>query len=225
VAAIIRAFKIVDRIGYFVLDNATNNDVAIDQLADEFGFIAKERRLRCIGHVINLIAKQLLLGEDPELFELQADAVAANELRKAVQLWRSKGPIGKLHNIVVWIYRSPQRKQRFLSVQQQLLDENATIFGDDESSRPQNLELDNSTRWNSTYRMIARAVKLRLTIDEYVSREKQRHERLLYRRRGRHLAETKRPSIIDDALTTADWQILMIYLDILRPLEEVTVEL
>jgi len=229
VGAIIRAFQIGDRIGYFILDNAANNDTALDELADQFGFVAKERRLRCMGHVINLIAKQLLFGENPELFELQATAAAAREVREAVQLWREKGPRGKLHNIVIWIYRSPQRKERFVRVQQQLLDENPVVFGDDEQ-RPQNLVLDNATRWNSTYSMIAKAVKLRLAIDEFIIQEKQRYERQIVttwrdaRRRGREV-KPKTPLIIDDVLSATDWQVLTIYLDVLQPLHEVTIEL
>jgi len=86
VAAILRAFQISDRIGYFVLDNASNNSTAIHELAEQFSFVADERRLRCMGHVVNLVAKQLLFGDEPELFKLEASAIAAYELRKAIQL-------------------------------------------------------------------------------------------------------------------------------------------
>src|SRR6267142_4510766 len=43
VAAIIHEFNLMDRIGYFVLDNADNNDTAITALAEEFNFDAGER--------------------------------------------------------------------------------------------------------------------------------------------------------------------------------------
>jgi hypothetical protein len=43
VAAIINEFGLKDRIGYFVLDNAENNDTAVTALADEFVFDAGER--------------------------------------------------------------------------------------------------------------------------------------------------------------------------------------
>jgi len=71
--------------------------------------------------------------------------------------------------------------------------------------------------------MIARGVKLRLAIDEYIVQEKQRYERL---QRGYTTNEKgKQPTIINDALDADDWQILAIYLKILQPLEEVTNEL
>ncbi|KAJ3495227.1 hypothetical protein NLG97_g3547 [Lecanicillium saksenae] len=43
VADTISAFGIQDKIGYFTLDNATNNDTAIEALATEFGFDGDER--------------------------------------------------------------------------------------------------------------------------------------------------------------------------------------
>src|SRR5438552_12897195 len=69
VEAIIREFNLENRIGYFVLDNASNNDTCIEALAKEFGFNAQDRRLRCAGHIINLVAKALLFGNDIKAFE------------------------------------------------------------------------------------------------------------------------------------------------------------
>jgi hypothetical protein len=31
--------------------------------------------------------------------------------------WRKKGPVGKLHNIVIWIRRTPQRRQTFRNIE------------------------------------------------------------------------------------------------------------
>jgi hypothetical protein len=47
-------------VGYFVLDNASNNDTAVESLAEEFGFIASERRLRCCCHILNLGAQLVI---------------------------------------------------------------------------------------------------------------------------------------------------------------------
>jgi hypothetical protein len=44
IASILRAFNIPAlKVGYFVLDNATNNDSAVEALARKYGFIAGER--------------------------------------------------------------------------------------------------------------------------------------------------------------------------------------
>lgn len=72
-------FDIQERVEYFALDNASNNDTSIEALAEEFEFDVKERRLRCAGHIINLVARQILFGADPDAFELEA-SVAKDEL-------------------------------------------------------------------------------------------------------------------------------------------------
>jgi hypothetical protein len=66
--------------------------------------------------------------------------------------WRRKGPLGKLHNIVVYIQRSPQRIAAFLKL-----------------SSGKRLVRDNKTRWNSWYAMIDCAIqeRLRLAVDLY----------------------------------------------------------
>jgi hypothetical protein len=46
---------------YFVLDNSTNNNTTLVKLSKEIGFDAKEKRLRYIGHILNLIAKNTCL--------------------------------------------------------------------------------------------------------------------------------------------------------------------
>ncbi len=59
--------------------------------------------------------------------------------------WRRKGPLGKLHNIVVYIQRSPQRIAAFLKL-----------------SSGKRLVRDNKTRWNSWYAMIDSAIQERI---------------------------------------------------------------
>ncbi|KAI8416802.1 hypothetical protein FOFC_03314 [Fusarium oxysporum] len=62
-----------DEIGYFMLDNASSNDTAV-------GFILKElcpwmdskqrrhRRLRCLGHIVNLCCQAFLMGRNCEKY-------------------------------------------------------------------------------------------------------------------------------------------------------------
>jgi hypothetical protein len=69
-----------------------------------------------------------------------------------VEHWRSKGPLGKLHNFVVYIQRSTQRIQQFKKL-----------------SHGRALVRDNSTRWNSWYSMIkvATSVAVKEGINRY----------------------------------------------------------
>ena len=51
-----------DNLSYFVLNNATNNDTTLIELTKSIDFDPLERRLRCIGYILNLIAEQYLFG-------------------------------------------------------------------------------------------------------------------------------------------------------------------
>jgi hypothetical protein len=65
-----------ENLGYFVADNATNNDtclLAIEQELEkqDIYFIAVYRRTRCIGYNFNLIARALLFREDLDAVEIE----------------------------------------------------------------------------------------------------------------------------------------------------------
>jgi hypothetical protein len=70
VLAVLRAFGIPpEKIGYFILANAENNITAMVAIGQKLGFDGRLHRGRCIGHIINLFAKALLFGNDPDVFE------------------------------------------------------------------------------------------------------------------------------------------------------------
>ena len=64
--AIMREFKVSDRIGYFVADNAANNNCALREIAKEIDVDPVRQRVRCSAHVINLVAKAILYGTDSD---------------------------------------------------------------------------------------------------------------------------------------------------------------
>jgi len=113
VSKTIDEFEIADNLGYFMLDNASNNDTAVAALAEIYDFDPLEYRLRCSGHIINLIARHLLFGVDPDLFEVESEM--RKDVKENLKHWRKKGPIGKLHNLIVWAYLSPQRRNRWIA--------------------------------------------------------------------------------------------------------------
>jgi len=66
---ILQEYSLVHKIGYFTFDNATNNDSVLLYLSQQLKdmgirFNPIESRLRCIGHVINLVVKAFLYGQD-----------------------------------------------------------------------------------------------------------------------------------------------------------------
>ncbi|KAJ2986110.1 hypothetical protein NUW58_g5187 [Xylaria curta] len=114
---VIHSYGIGHKIGYFTLDNASNNDTAMMVIGGELGFNGNTRRGRCIGHRFNLVAKALLFGDDFEAFEAEIDGEEA--LTDAdVELWRRKGPVSKLHSWVLQIRRSDRLTNLLRQVQQ-----------------------------------------------------------------------------------------------------------
>ena len=64
--------------------------------------------------------------------------------------WRKLGPLGKLHNFVIHIGCTAQRKQQWKAI-----------------SRGRNIARDNGTRWNSWYKMLGEAITLHKAVDRF----------------------------------------------------------
>ena len=97
-------------LGYFVLDNAPNNDTTLIELVKTLGFDPKAKRLRYIGHIFNLIAERYLYGQDVSKFEEQYSKAGAPERRK---LWRERNEVGKLYNLIAHVIASGKRTELF----------------------------------------------------------------------------------------------------------------
>lgn len=126
VCKVIEDFAITQKIGYFVTDNASSNDTAVAAICARLKLKGEHqrRRLRCMGHIINLAAKAFLFGDEAALqkafaFEIEQTQSASLklEVKHALELlafWRKRGSVGKLHNLILWIRRSPQRRDEFM---------------------------------------------------------------------------------------------------------------
>jgi hypothetical protein len=103
-----------ERLGVFVSDNVEANDLATDYVVKTMGINSNQRRGRCAGHIINLAAKAFIDGKDINAFtDITGDNGTLQELKEAQAAWRKRGSIGKLHNIVVYVRASPQRREAF----------------------------------------------------------------------------------------------------------------
>jgi hypothetical protein len=214
---VIRGWAIEPKIGACVSDNASNNDTCLDALYLQFPRFtaadAKHRRLRCFGHILNLVAKAFLFGDDASVFELESDHLELlGECDRALQHWRRKGPIGKLHNIVKFIRASPQRMEAFRKAARE---EDAASGGSEdfvleqESLAELELKQNNATRWNSTYLMIKRAWKKRAHVTAYL---------MALELDGS--ATARIPS--EDQLSTEDWRLLGEIQQVLEPIYDMT---
>jgi hypothetical protein len=101
-------------VGYFVLDNASNNDAAVRELAQEMGFSAPYRRLRCGPHTLNLVGQTLLWGKEANAFDNDASKLA--EESEFMTEWRRDGPLGVLLDVINYI-KTPQQYALFADFQ------------------------------------------------------------------------------------------------------------
>jgi hypothetical protein len=113
-----------EMLGVFVGDNASNNDTCVRSILDEFEIYdpVEKRRSRCLGHIINIVAEAFLFGDEVAAFQEICDTVDDStpfhsaKMQAAQIEWRKRGVIGKLHNIIVFIRSSPQRRETFRSI-------------------------------------------------------------------------------------------------------------
>src|SRR5579859_4422054 len=163
--AVIKEFEIVDRIGYFTGDNASNNDTAMKCLNRRIleeggvGFDVGERRLRCFAHDMKIAVKGLLFGpkvKELETYEATADVSDEEKAEWMKAKWRAFGAIGKLHNIVKYIRISPKRCAGFKTILRSL-----------EKLSVKVPVMDNDTRWGSVATMVEYGLENRDGIDIY----------------------------------------------------------
>ena len=123
-------------------------------------FNPKDRRLRCMGHIINLIAGAYLFGQDEALFDNNYKQASPEGRRK---LWRQRKEVGKLHNLVAHVMASGKRGQLFADLQ-------STLNIGAAEGKEWKLVVDGGVRWNATYFMISRGLELREALDTYAAK-------------------------------------------------------
>jgi hypothetical protein len=156
---VLEDYGISRKLGSIVSDNASSNDTlcrAVAAYLDEKESITWEvacRRVRCTGHIINLAVQAFLFHgcKDMELLDQYEDQEEnghqSDEEKRAA--FRVMGPLGKLHNIVVHTRGSTSRSKEFKALAGRMV------------------PLDNSTRWNSWFHMLAVADEAAGAIDTY----------------------------------------------------------
>ncbi|KAI2481055.1 hypothetical protein Ptr902_08081 [Pyrenophora tritici-repentis] len=101
-------------LGYFVLDNAYTNDAAVAKLSAMYNFSARQRRLRCAPHTLNLVGQSLIFGSNPDSYD---NAFAEhNDEEHFMHEWREQGPLGVLLSIIKYI-KTPQQYTLFETFQ------------------------------------------------------------------------------------------------------------
>ena len=116
----------------------------------------------------------------------------SNTVRRAA--WRKKGTLGRCHNLIYHIKRSPRRRRCFESKQRELSD--SRIYG---------VVANGGIRWKADLDMMERALQLKDALQLY-----QRH----------NTSDDTDRLDQDDCLTAEDWHELSELKQLLRPLED-----
>lgn len=216
----LQQFNIDERaIGYFVLDNASNNDTAIEEIAKKLRFNAGHRRLRCGPHTINLIGQALLWGRNTSAYNNDASEIPDED--NFMRSWRREGPIGVLLDIIGYI-KTPQQYAQFARFQQLA---HLELPADAPADARKILEPIKPvvTRWNSYYECFERAVKLQSAVNAYASSHitRVRDEDFFAISRNNKLSNA--PAWMrTNGLTAHDWAVITEYMDALKPLKMAT---
>jgi hypothetical protein len=199
VAEIIHEFDIGSKLGYFVTDNASSNTTCLEFLSEEFDITGPVRHVHCAGHILNLVAKAILFGNDVNAFESELQDLSFVEQK--LGKWRKKGPTGKLHNVAKYITASPQRIEAFEVIQRK-------NSADMEDVANLKLVKDNFTWWNSFDDCAERAITLHASIDEFIEEERDKwtssRRRPKLKRKERRFAKGRGPSVLQDQIMSDD---------------------
>ena len=159
---VLKEYNLQHNLGFTVLDNASSNDAAVSLLLKELepsitNKAIAERRLRCFGHIVNLAAQSLLATTGAEakkaareLESIENDAEDEEGVTEEVRVrWMHSGPLGKLQSLVRYVLASGQRREEFTAISGGVSVKKYDHLG---------LIQDNSTRWNSIFLALTRAL-------------------------------------------------------------------
>ncbi|KAG9381305.1 Dimer-Tnp-hAT domain containing protein [Pyrenophora tritici-repentis] len=141
-----------DKLGYFVLDNAANNDTAVSSLAHAYDFNAAHRRLRCGPHTLNLIGQAIIFGSNQEAYNNNNDEQLQTE-EVYMQEWRQEGPLGVLIDVInhIKIFQTAANAELPARERLHVLEPVKPVV----------------TRWNSYYAAFKRATQLQAAYNSY----------------------------------------------------------
>lgn len=183
--------------GAFQMDQSNNTDTCIEALAELYPIIdVGEQRLRCPGHVINLVVKALFCSDG--LASFQKEPAETNEAAQYT-LWHKQGAIGTLRKIVRCITRSGKRRAASNSEQREVANK-LEIFC-------LKLKRDTGSRSNSVYTILQRALQLEAAITLYCHRWKQ---------------TTDETHLSADEQDVKDWEELRHCIELPKPFDSIT---
>ena len=166
-SSILDDYQVGRTLGFLIGDNSSTNDTLCRAIStwqqDKFkiAWDPEQNRLRCLGHMINLIVQAFIFSsitiEELESYDKkekeETEETDPETQQKTRARFRVMGVLGKVHNITVHIRGSAGRLNEFVS------------------EAGNRIPLDNRTRWNSWFHMICRACDLEKHVDFYIKNQ------------------------------------------------------
>ncbi|EAQ90194.1 hypothetical protein CHGG_06813 [Chaetomium globosum CBS 148.51] len=189
---VIRNYGIEKKIGYFTVDNATNNDAALKIIGEKLGFQWKERR-----NVMPLSEKSLL---------------AYSLLNMSMSNGGGKAPLE--------VNRSDLWTKKLISAQEQRIRE-ASEGEKIKKHTPVGVVTDNATRWLSQYFMMERALQLQPFYETFLFEAKLHVDSQFRTTAGTLKKGAKEPLFLNEEnkLTANDWEVISVLKEILLDFE------
>jgi hypothetical protein len=188
-------YNIKERLGYVTADNHGANNTLCSAIHEELdSWNPKERRLRCVGHMINLAVQSFLFAKSKEAVELalqdaeQSQTAIDEELLQRFNIddeagWVATPALQKVLQFVTTLRRSDG------------------LFNGFKRSAGKAIRAPNDTRWNSYLNTLEDALQLKVEYTAFVFQ----HQELL-----------------EYELSAADWSIIEETIHFLRPFKEAT---
>jgi hypothetical protein len=145
-------------------DNASNNDSEFITGLNLHPILnlSPHHRIRCAGHIINLVVKATIYGDGVSKWEQRlAEATPMDQFK----LFREIGVVGKLHNFVNSVCASHKRRELFNLIQKEHQSEQSVY-----AFSTLQLRQDGGVRWHSVYLMLLRCLELREPIKRFIRR-------------------------------------------------------
>jgi hypothetical protein len=156
---VLKSYGIDTKVGTLVGDNSGTNDVLCRtisrflSLEHKIEWSAAHQRIRCLGHVLNLVVQAFLFSDVAEeermlsYDEYDVREMTEKEKKDSETYMRNKmGVMGKLHTLVVHTRSSPNRAQEFIAL------------------AGRSVPMSNRTRWNSWGTMTTVALKEKVKV-------------------------------------------------------------
>jgi hypothetical protein len=194
IVKVLEFYGIKDNLGYLTADNATANDTLCRELGELIeGWDPLQRRLRCLGHIINLAVQSFLFAKNNSAVNAAMEYVS--ELRSIESRlieqsqaedeggWIKQPSLQKVLKFVVTLRRSTRLFNAFKKV------------------AGKSLRQPNETRWNSYLNTFEDALQLRPVYTSFI---------------------IERPTLHEYELTAADWSLIETTIAFLKPFKEAT---